>query len=256
MQLSSLLSALNPLLVLIVGYILNSEIQSARLVLDRNKAQIDENTAKIADAKVMAETATEELGQRVDKVGVIRDFLTHLSGDDERKRRLAIEAIFIAMPDEAARLVKAVEGSSPAAGDVSRQQDKVAATDALANRRNRLVQAMFSDARPVRVEALRTLRRGWADDEAVALLLIARAMQDVKAREAASWARPTDTQGQQRLASIYNVTAYLTAVRQPWSEQLKSAAGEFLLKAAQNSDDTRALIKSFADFEVADAPPR
>ena len=256
MQLSNLITALNPVLLLVVGFFLNSEIQSARLALDQNKAQIDENTAKISDLKVAAETATIELGQRVDKVGVIRDFLIHLSGDDERKRRLAIEAIFIAMPEEAARLVKAVEGSVPAIGDVSRQQDKVAAADALASTRGRLVQAMFSDARSVRVEALRTLRRGWADDETVALLLVARAMQDVNVREAAGWARPTDLPSQQRLASIYNVTAYLADIRQPWSDQLKSAAGEFLQKAIQNSSDTRALLKSFADFEVANTPSR
>lgn len=91
----TLIAALNPVVLLVVGWFLNSGIE-------QNRLKLAENSSKLADLKTSAETATIVLGQRVDKVAVIREFLNDLSGPDERRRRLAIEAIVIALPDEAA----------------------------------------------------------------------------------------------------------------------------------------------------------
>lgn len=225
-RVTAILAALNPVTLLVMGWFLNSSIEQAKL-------KLAENSTKLADLKTSAETATIVLGQRVDKVAVIRDFLNDLSGPDERRRRLAIEAIFIALPDEAARLVKAVEEVS--GSDAVRGRDVAAAKDALASTRDRLVTAMFSDARPVRVEALNTLKRGWADDPEIIRLLVARAMQDVRSRKAAGWDKPADRQR----ASIYNVMEFLTYARVPWDGALGTAVREFADAAADNSDDTQ-----------------
>ena len=225
-RVTAVLAVLNPVTLLVVGWLLNSSIEQAKL-------KLAENSTKLADLKTSAETATIVLGQRVDKVAVIRDFLNDLSGPDERRRRLAIEAIFIALPDEAARLVKAVEDVGGA--DATRGRDVAVAKDALASTRDRLVAAMFSDTRPVRVEALNTLIRGWADDPDIVRLLVARAMQDVRNREDADWAEPAARQK----ASINNVMLFLTYARVPWDGALGTAVRTFADAAARNSDDTR-----------------
>jgi len=241
-HLSSTITALNPILLLVVGYYLNSGIEAA------NKAVAD-NTAKINDLKTQAETSAIVARERVDKVKVISDFLNDLSGPDERRRRLAIEAIFIALPDEATRFVKVVEDFRDKDSTVS-AQDVAAAKDALANRRKRLVLDMFSLDKPVRVEALTTLKQGWADDAEVVGQLIDRAMQDVNFRKSQNWARPTDddVQGKQRLASIYNTIEFLTYAHVPWDD-IKA----FVDAATPNSDDTRRLAAMLRERAQATA---
>ena len=97
-KIPAVLAALNPVLLIALGYILNSRLERAKLAIEQTKVQIEENGAKLQDLETAAETATIAVHDRVDKVKVISDFLNDLSGPDERRRSLAIEAIFIALP--------------------------------------------------------------------------------------------------------------------------------------------------------------
>ena len=98
-----LLAALNPVILLIVGYVLHHNIDEAKVQIDQTKLQIEENSAKLADLKIAAEASSIVVHDRVDKVKVISEFTDNLTSTDDRRRRIAIEAIFIALPDEAAR---------------------------------------------------------------------------------------------------------------------------------------------------------
>lgn len=190
-RLPALLAAANPVLLLVVGVYLNSSIDSAKL-------QIQENSARLLDLKTAAETSSITARIRVDKVKVIGDFINDLTGPDDRRRRLAIETILIALPDEGARLVKAVEslGDSEVTA-----KDVIAAKNALEHTRSRLVADMFAKDRTTRVDALHSLQRGWADDSIMIGQLIDRAMQDVKAREDTRWAKPTTLPAEQKLVA-------------------------------------------------------
>jgi hypothetical protein len=243
-KIPALVAALNPVLLLVIGYFLNAGIERNKVQIEQTRLQIEENSAKLADLKTAAETATIAVHDRVDKVKVISDFLNDLSGNDERRRSLAIEAIFIALPDEAARLVRVVEKFAGTHGDTVGATDVAAAKDALAGTRTRLVADMFSVVKPTRQEALGTLERGWATDGPVIDLLIDRAMADVKARQAVQWAKPSDAQTYQQLASIYNTVEFLTYVRTPTDDTQKARIAAFLAAAAPNSDDTRRVSSS------------
>jgi hypothetical protein len=105
------LAALNPVILLVVGFVLHRNIDEAKVQIDQAKLQLEENSAKLADLKTAAEASSIVVHDRVDKVKVISEFTDNLTSTDDRRRRIAIEAIFIALPDEAARLVKAVEQS-------------------------------------------------------------------------------------------------------------------------------------------------
>lgn len=154
----TLVMALNPVLLLVIGYFLNSGIERTKAQIEITKARIEENSQRLLDLKTSEETSTIALHERVDKVKVISDFLNDLSGTDERRRKLAIEAILIALPDEGARLVKVIEQTSESGGQ-ERKGDVVAAQDALKATRLRLVADTFSKEQPVRLNALGTLER-------------------------------------------------------------------------------------------------
>src|SRR5260370_26095324 len=143
------LTALNPILLLVVGYVLNLGIENNRRELEKSKAELEKTTQEISNLKTAAETASISLQQRVDKVKVISDFLNDLSGPDERRRKLAIEAILIALPDEAPRLVLVIEKFD--AGNAGGQANHAtSARNALDAVRAKLLSEMVSSDKPVR----------------------------------------------------------------------------------------------------------
>lgn len=227
-RLLAVLAAINPVLLLLVGFFLNRGIDSAKLKIEQNQAQIQ-------DLKTAAETSSINTRTQVDKVKVIQDFLAELSGPSEIRRQIAIEAIFIVLPEEAPRLVKVIARKV----DGPDTKDAVAAKTALEYTRSRLVTDMFSESRATRVDALHGLQRGWTDDPNVITKLIDRAMQDVDARRTSGWRNPPATpQATQQLSSISNTAEFLSTanISEP---ELREKALNFATAAAPNSDDTR-----------------
>jgi hypothetical protein len=70
-RLLAVLAAINPVLLLAVGFVLNRGIDSAKLKIEQNQAQIQ-------DLKTAAETSSINARIQVDKVKVIQDFLHDL----------------------------------------------------------------------------------------------------------------------------------------------------------------------------------
>ena len=224
----ALLTVMNPILLLVMGAVLNKGIDNAKLEISKSQAQIQ-------DLKTAAETSSINARIQVDKVKVIQDFLSELSGPNETRRQIAIEAIFIVLPDEAPRLVKVIE-TQRAGADA---KDAMAAKSALERTRTQLVADMFSEVRSTRVNALHGLQRGWTDDPNVIGKLIDRAMQDVRAREASGWKNPPGTPDETRqLASISN-TAEFVASANTAEPELRAKIVAFANAASMNSDDTR-----------------
>ena len=228
------ITALNPLLLLVVGYVLNHGLDQNKAEIEKNKAEVERATREIINLKTTAETSSIVLQQRVDKVKVISDFLEVLSGADERKRKLAIEAILIALPDEAPRLVMVVGEFGREGGQT---KDATAARDALDAVRAKLVADMFASERPPRVTALTTLRRSWSDDPALLTGLLKEANKVIAGFNARGV--KADEPGN---AGLYNVVVYLTDMRVPSDAGLRQQVRDYLA-AVQNvgSDNTKKL---------------
>jgi hypothetical protein len=232
----NVISALNPVLLLVVGYFLNTSLEHTRAEVSATKQKLEENSAQLANLKLAAETSSIALQQRVDKVKVISDFLKELTSDDDRRRSLAIEAIFIALPDEATRLVKVVERFGNASGAVD-QKDAATAKDALAGVRTKLVADMFSDVRATRIESLSTLQRGWSDDPLILDQLVTRATSDAQARQA--YPEASDDVARQQIASVYNTVKFLGTARVPADLALRGKIKAFLALAQHSSADAK-----------------
>jgi hypothetical protein len=97
---------------------------------------------------------------------------------------------------------------------------------------------MFSEDRPTRANALRSLQRGWNDDPNLIGRLIDRAMQDVEARRSSGWRPPATSQASQQLASISNIAEFLSTANLS-GQELRAKAVKFAEAAAANSSDTR-----------------
>jgi hypothetical protein len=67
------LAALNPVISLIVGYVLPHHIDDAKVQIDQTKLRIEENSAKLADLTMAAEASSIVVHDRVDKVKVISE---------------------------------------------------------------------------------------------------------------------------------------------------------------------------------------
>src|SRR5262245_3933452 len=195
----ALLKVMNPILLLVMGAVLNKGIDNAKLEISKSQAQIQ-------DLKTSAETSSINARIQVDKVKVIQDFLAELTGPNETRRQIAIEAILIVLPEEAPRIVKVIARKA----DGPDSKDAIVAKTALEQTRSRLVTDMFSEERNTRVVALHSLQRGWTDDAIVITKLIDRAMQDSEARRSSGWSPPVTPQATQQLASISNTAEFLT----------------------------------------------
>lgn len=238
------IAALNPLLLLVVGYVLNLGIQE-------NKNELERNTAQIAALKADAEIASIKLQQRVEKAKVITAFFADLAGADDRRRKLAIQAILIALPEEAPKVVMVIESFEKDTG-TGQGKDAIVARDALEGVRAKLVEDLFSNVRAVRLEALTALRGGWLDDRRLVDLLLNKATADlneqIKVRkEAASKRTPFD----EATPGLYNIVAFLSSVRVPSDPDQKKRIRQFLLAIPEGgSKDTRALAaQTIARFE-------
>src|SRR5215475_6928882 len=94
---STVMAAINPILLLIVGWFLNSQI----------------DTSKSAIEKLTAETRAIDLKGRVDKGTFIKSFVEELSGDNDRRRKLALQAIVVVMPEDAPRFLEIIASFDP-----------------------------------------------------------------------------------------------------------------------------------------------
>jgi hypothetical protein len=94
---------------------------------------------------------------RVRQAGLLKDFLDALTGPDPAKRRVAIQAVLLALPQDGPKLVR----------ELTRSTDDPAlaqyATSTLATRRDALIQQLFAATAEERIAASQALVEGWRD---------------------------------------------------------------------------------------------
>jgi hypothetical protein len=216
------MAALNPILVLLVGFF-----------LDR---QVRENTKQISDLREITTIKSLALQQQIDKSKVIATFLDQLSGPEGLKKKLAIQAILIVMPEEGVRFVEVVEKNDAASAPAIRQ--------AINDRSAGLVEDLFSDSQAQRLAALSSLRKSFLDNPVTFGLLMTRGLEEIRARETqrGKISEQAEEPGQLPTAGLYNAVAFFGAARVPSDPNLKNQIRDFLMQVQQNgSPQTRAL---------------
>jgi len=246
-RLSTVMAAINPLLLLVVGYVLNAGINDAnskiadqKVAIDRQRIAIEQQKSAIDQLKTSAETASVTTRTQVEKAKVISDFLNDLTGNNEVRQRVAMQAIQIVLPpDESIGILEAVKRSSPSGGKLAMEAAKLVDKGL-----GYLIEDMFSQEQRKRAAALRALKANGAGDELLIRDLLVRANQDVKARAEIKFPDPVvDDLDYQRRASIYNTAEFLGSAKVS-DPTLKQKINEFADAAQANSKDTRRLAEA------------
>jgi hypothetical protein len=102
-----------------------------------------------------------ETNSRVSQAGLVSSFLEPLLSKDETKKKIAIEAVLIALPSEGPRLVKVIK-ETDTQGDV-----KKFAQDSLRNYREKLIVQFFSDEKSIRSDAYSRLQSSYQNDSSI-----------------------------------------------------------------------------------------
>ena len=151
-------SLLIPASITFVGYYYSQSMKQAEIVSSENLANRQEAIAKT--------------NARVGQVGVVSSFMEALLSKDAQKRKLAIRAVFIALPDDAPELVKIVSETDEDPSVVT------FAKDSLNDRRLILVKQLFEDKAGSRISAANDLTNGWREDTKLVEILISYARQN------------------------------------------------------------------------------
>ncbi|HET6231338.1 MAG TPA: hypothetical protein VFE05_14795 [Longimicrobiaceae bacterium] len=177
------------------------------------KAQT-ESAAKAADAS----RAVQAADAKVHQAALVGTFMEPLLSADPAKKRLAIRAVLIALPDDGPSLVKELSVS-----DTSVAVQRFAAAE-LSDRRADLAEALFDASPAVRRPAGDEILRGWRADAQMVADLIAAARR-----------HPRDANG------IYNTVSVLSQMDLPAVATHRAEVIPFLRDAAANGPSTAAL---------------
>ena len=117
---TTLLSALTPIFVLIVGYVLNAKVNEANLriaqqkgAFEELKARADELKTKAEELKIKVDADSISTKSQIDKVDAVLKLLQDLTGPNNERRRVAMEAVKIVLPPkEAISILTALNNSA------------------------------------------------------------------------------------------------------------------------------------------------
>jgi hypothetical protein len=151
-RITALATILVPAAIALAGHFIAQGLQRAELANEERRAE---------QARVQADANT-----KIAQAGLINTFMRSLTSDNAQERRLAVEAVLIALPDQGPALVRTV-----ARGDAD-QAVQAAAKSSLSQRVDGLVRDLFAAQAPVRIAAAQDLVAGWRNEPpAVAAVL-------------------------------------------------------------------------------------
>ena len=197
--LSVLGSLLIPVAIFFAGQQYASAMKEAEIASAERR---DANSVDVARA-----------GSRVNQAGLILNAVDTLAGTDERRKRLAISAILIALPEEGPAIVAEVSRSDP------NQQIRTYAAASLRDRRPALIAQLYDPSGAQRIAAYNTLLQTWGRDSSLPPLLAQSARQAFR-----------DDGSPGRADGIYNTLVLLSHMNvsalAPHSADLRALADE------------------------------
>jgi hypothetical protein len=163
------------------------------------------------------ELAISEISVRVSQASVIPPLIDGLLSTDVQRRKLAISAVLIALPEDGPKLVREISTEAPD------QEVRTYASSALQSRKDHLVGELYAEDADARKGAARALAEGWRNDPDLAKRIVDQAD-----------ANKDDPNG------VYNSVAVLAAMSPQALAQHKARVETFVRNAAAQGDKTAA----------------
>jgi hypothetical protein len=136
-----LIAVLIPAAIALAGHFIAQGISRAEIASEERQA---------AQSRIVAEANT-----RIGQAELLNTFMQSLTSDNANERKIAIDAILIAMPDQGPAIVRGVARYD----DDESVQEKAEAS--INDRLSRLVEALFAAEAAVRQQAAQELIQGW-----------------------------------------------------------------------------------------------
>lgn len=193
-----------PASIAFAGYYYSQSMKQAEITSTENVANRQEAIARA--------------NSRVGQAGVVSSFLDALLSTEPQRKKLAIQAVLIALPDDGPKLVKII-------GETDQDPSVVTfAKESLSDRRSLLVRQLFDDKAEVRIAAANDLIGGWREDPKLVESLI-------------SYARANS----QNSNGIYNTMVVLTNLDLKALKALETEVQKFSREVESNGDMTKRL---------------
>lgn len=157
-----------------------------------------------------------EADSKIRQAELVSKFFEPLTGDDEEKRKFAVDSLLVAAPDYGPMLVR-VFSRSTATPESSNYANR-----ALEQRRDTLIREMYADDAEIRKEAFRQLLSAWDGDDSLVAALIDYATQHVDNRN-----------------GTYNAVVLLKNMQREALRSGEQQILEFLTLAERNGPSTR-----------------
>lgn len=220
-RLTALATILVPAAIALAGHFIAQGLKEAELKGQERQA---------AQASANAEANT-----KIAQAGLINTLMKSLTSPNPQERKLAVQAVLIALPDQGPLLARTVAQSD------EDEAVQVAARSSLKQRADTLIRQLFADDAGTRVEAARELVQGWrSEGNAVGTLL-----------DAAFQNRDNDN-------GIYNVAVVLAecapAALAPHREGVQQFIDLAKSKGPRTAAKTAVLEKRLAQTGPGDSP--
>jgi hypothetical protein len=157
-RLTALATILVPAAIALAGHFIAQGLKQAEISNEERRA---EQSRSIAEANT-----------KIAQASLINTMMKSLTSSNPQERKLAVEAVLIALPDQGPVLVRTIAQSD---------EDKTvqaAATTSLEQRVSTLIRQLFSEDARVRIGAAQDLIQGWRNEPNVVLALVEFATQN------------------------------------------------------------------------------
>jgi hypothetical protein len=202
-RISALATILVPAAIALAGHLIGQGIKEAEIASQDKRASQDRALARDT--------------LRVTQAGLINTLMKSLTSTNSQERKLAVQAVLIALPEDGPTLARTVEQSD---------EDKnvqAAARASINQRLDSLMQEMFSADAELRRAAAQQLVQGWRTDPAAVQTIIAYAT-----------AHPANENG------VYNTVVVLTDFSATALSQNRSQVIAFAEQAKKTGSNTAA----------------
>lgn len=143
-RITALATILVPAAIALAGHFIAQGLKQAEINSEERRAELSYS---------IAETNT-----KISQANLINTMMQSLTSTNPQERKLAVQAVLIALPEHGPVLARTIAASDE---DASVQ---TAAKESLVNRRNELIRNLFADNAQLRIAAARDFIQGWQND--------------------------------------------------------------------------------------------
>jgi hypothetical protein len=120
------------------------------------------------------ELSKQEADWRITKSELVYKFMDALTSSEPAKRKLAVETILIALPEDGPKLVSVIAQNDPS------EDVQASASNSLKHQMQKIMNEMFSNDKNVRLKATESAILGWQSNQDFIAGIIDKAIQEIE----------------------------------------------------------------------------